>query len=242
MSKKIDDYLDLKIKDEGFGISIERTFVFKITETFNKNEYARFEEEIKDMSRIKILREVMKLIAQEIEENGLETLEVTGEILKSMMFDIDTGKRLMVLDKKQLEDIRRMYNFGSFCAKQLKGEQQMLGRNLKEERKIFMAIKNSKIMEIMKEVYGMKTLEDFEQKGEQPADVFDKWFKYLIKDFVPSQGIEDMEVFAILQFNSYTYILWKLAKAGRLKGKYNEEMIKNVENVRKMFLKGGQSK
>jgi len=199
-------------------------------------------EETKNMPRTKILCEIMKLIAREIEENGLEVLEVTGEILKSMRFDIETEKYLMVLDKKQLENIKRVYNFGSFCAKLLKGEQQMLGRNLKEERKIFMAIKNSKIMEIMKEVYGMKTLEDFEQKGEQPADVFDKWFKYLIKDFVPSQGIEDMEVFAILQFNSYTYILWKLAKAGRLEGKYNEEMIKNVENVRKMFLKGGQTK
>ena len=123
MSKKIDDYLDLRIRDDSFGVSIERIFALKIIETFNKYEYAQFEEEIKRGSRVKILREIMKLIAQEIEENGFGALEVAGKTLKSMMFDIDTGKRLMVLDEKQLEDIRYTYNFGLFCTKQFKGGQ-----------------------------------------------------------------------------------------------------------------------
>ena len=123
MSKKIDDYLDLRIRNESFGVSIERIFALKIIETFNKYEYAQFEEEIKHGTRVRILREIMKLIAQEIEENGFGALEVAGKTLKSMMFDIDTGKRLMVLDEKQLEDIRYTYNFGLFCTKQFKGGQ-----------------------------------------------------------------------------------------------------------------------
>ena len=121
MSKKIDDYLDLKIRDESFGISIERIFALKTIETFNKYEYAQFEEEIKRGTRVRILREIMKLIAQEIEENGLGVLEIEGKTLKSMGFDIDTGKRLMVLDEKQLEDIRHTYNFGVFSIKQFTG-------------------------------------------------------------------------------------------------------------------------
>jgi len=100
---------------------LKRIFALKIIETFNKYEYAQFEEKIKRRSRVKILREIMKLIAQEIEENGFEALEVAGETLKSMMFDIDTGKRLMVLDEKQLESIRHAYNFGIFCIKQFIG-------------------------------------------------------------------------------------------------------------------------
>ena len=121
MSKKMDDYLDLKIRKESFGVSIERIFALKITETFNKYEYAQFEEEIKDRSRTKILREVMKLIAQEIEENRLGVLEIEGKTLKSIGFDIDTGKRLMVLDEKQLDNIRYVYNLGKFILKQYEG-------------------------------------------------------------------------------------------------------------------------
>ena len=70
---------------------------------------------------MRIMHEIMKLIAQEIEENGLGALEVEGKTLRSMMFDIDTGKRLMVLNEDQLENIRHGYRFGIFCIKQFTG-------------------------------------------------------------------------------------------------------------------------
>ena len=123
MSKKIDDYLDLKIRDESFGISIERIFALKTIETFNKYEYAQFEEEIKRGTRVRILREIMKLIAQEIEENGFEVWEIADKTLKGIMFDTDTGKFLMVLDERQLHHIRQAYHFGIFSIKQFTGGQ-----------------------------------------------------------------------------------------------------------------------
>jgi len=125
MSKKIDDYLDLKIRDESFGVSIERIFALKTIETFNKYVYAQFEEEIKRATRVKILYEIMKLIAQEIEENGFEVWEIADITLKGIMFDTDfdtdTGKFLMVLDERQLHHIRQAYHFGIFSIKQFTG-------------------------------------------------------------------------------------------------------------------------
>ena len=123
MSKKIDDYLDLKVKNESFGVSVERIFALKIIETFNKYEYAQFEEEIKRRTRVKILYEIMKLIAQEIEENGFEVWEIADKTLKGIMFDTDTGKFLMVLDERQLHHIRQAYHFGIFSIKQFTGGQ-----------------------------------------------------------------------------------------------------------------------
>ena len=123
MSEKIDDYLDLKVKDRSFGTHVKMEFALKIMRMFFKNTYLHFEEEIKRELRTKILHEIMKLIAQEIEENGFKVWEIADKTLKGIMFDTDTGKFLMVLDERQLHHIRQAYHFGIFSIKQFTGGQ-----------------------------------------------------------------------------------------------------------------------
>ena len=111
MSKKIDDYLDLKIREESFGVSVEGIFILKTIETFNKNEYARFEEEIKCRTRVRIVHEIMKLVAREIEENGAKILGISDKALRSKVFDSGKGKSLMVLDERQVKEIISLAHF-----------------------------------------------------------------------------------------------------------------------------------
>ena len=104
MSKKIDDYLDLKVKDRSFSTHVKMEFALKIIEAFNKYEYAQSEEEIKNRARTKILHEIMKLIAQEIEENGNVGIEISGGILRGKIFDKD--RALMIVDRGQLREMK----------------------------------------------------------------------------------------------------------------------------------------
>jgi len=54
-----------------------------------------------------------------------------------------------------------------------------------------------------------------------------------MNDFIPLEGKEDIENFIVLKFNpssiihtfQYAYILWKLAKAGRLEEKLNKQLL-----------------
>ena len=102
----------------------------------------------------------------------------------------------------------------------------------KEQWQEFLEIKNSQTMKMMKQIYGMKTLADFEHIEDMPFRIFDEWYSYLINDFIPSQGKEDMDVFIILKFNPYTYILWKLAKAGRLGEELNKRILEKIEKYK----------
>lgn len=81
MSNKLDDYLGLEVRDYGCGVTIKRTFTLEVTEIFSKKEYIRFQEEIKHRLRTEILHELMKLVAQEIEENGIGLRKTADEAL-----------------------------------------------------------------------------------------------------------------------------------------------------------------
>jgi len=83
----------------------------------------------------------------------------------------------------------------------------MFNECFKKQWQEFLEIKNSKTMKMMKQIYGMKTLADFEYRKDIPFRILDEWYSYLINDFIPSQGKEDMDVFAILKFNPCNYIL-----------------------------------
>jgi len=104
MDKKLDDYLDSKVRNVSSGVGIERIFTLKIIEAFNKYEYAQFEEEIKRRTRTKILHEIMKLVAQEIVESGDVSLEISGSVLRGRIFD--KGRALMIVDGVQLRKIK----------------------------------------------------------------------------------------------------------------------------------------
>ena len=102
MSKKIDDYLDLNIRDNSSSIIIEGSFTFKTIQEFHKNAYSQFEEEIKCISRMMLLNEITKLISKEIEENGDKILEISGKVLKSRIFGSDEERLRGVMDLVRL--------------------------------------------------------------------------------------------------------------------------------------------
>jgi len=62
-----------------------------------------------------------------------------------------------------------------------------------------------------------------------------------MNDFIPLEGKEDIENFIVLKFNpssiistfQYTYILWKLAKAGRLEEELNKRILEKIEKYKK---------
>jgi len=102
MSKKIDDYLDLNVRDNGPSIIIEGSFTFKTIQEFHKNVYSQFEEELRYMSKMTLLNEIMELITKEIKENGDKILEISGKVLKSRMFGSDEEQLREIMNLVQL--------------------------------------------------------------------------------------------------------------------------------------------
>ena len=65
---------------------------------------------------------------------------------------------------------------------------------------------------------------------------FDRWYSYLINDYIPNQHPEDMEIFVMMGFNAEAYIIYRNYKEGNIvkkmqkpiKERFKEEFNINI--------------
>lgn len=56
-------------------------------------------------------------------------------------------------------------------------------------------------------------------------------YEYLINEYIPAQGREDMDMFIGLGFSDYNYYLWKIWRMGKMKQSFIEPFKKRIEEV-----------
>jgi hypothetical protein len=76
--------------------------------------------------------------------------------------------------------------------------------------------------------------------GCKHPDSVENFYDYLINDYIPGQGYDDMVMFIKLGFSPDSYILWKLYSTGHMKQDFIEPFKKRVFDVFGLELSGGK--
>ena len=112
MSKKIDDYLDLKVElDDNSNIVVEMKISLKEQRIFDKTYYFLHKKEIESELKHMIKCRLMELITQDIEINGIQEATLANKPLKCKLANIIGYKLLMVIDGEQLEKMHDLIYF-----------------------------------------------------------------------------------------------------------------------------------
>lgn len=56
-------------------------------------------------------------------------------------------------------------------------------------------------------------------------------YEYLINEYIPSQGKEDMQMFIDLSFDTFSYVMWKIYSIGAMKPGLVEPFKHKIKKV-----------
>jgi hypothetical protein len=82
--------------------------------------------------------------------------------------------------------------------------------------------------------YPVNDFEIISKKIKEKIGATGTTYEYLINDYIPSQGSEDMCMFIAFGFNPSTYLLWKIYKIGKMKSTFIEPFKQRVKEVHKL--------